>query len=96
MIASSGSIEVVEQKQTEIHNSNNLLANQESEPQKTKLEGDDELPPSPEDVKENIKLKFLVDMPDDFYQFWAFCQSICSKNTLGKLHQLRQRYIILI
>lgn len=89
MIA-SGSTEIVEQKQTGIDDSNNLLANQESEPQKTKLEADDELPPSPEDVKENIKLKFLVDMPDDFYEFWAFCQSICSKNTLSKLHKLRQ------
>nr|SVE83839.1 EOG090X0BAY [Daphnia pulex] len=81
-VIASGSTETVEQKQTGIDDSNNLLANQESEPQKTKLEADDELPPSPEDVKENIKLKFLVDMPDDFYEFWAFCQSICSKNTL--------------
>ena len=47
-----------------------------------KLE-DNELPPSPTDVKENIKQKFLVEMPDDFYQFWEFCQSICQKNTLG-------------
>lgn len=46
---------------------------------------DNELAHSPLDVKENIKQKFLVEMPDDFYQFWSFCQSICQQNTLGKL-----------
>ena len=27
------------------------------------------------DVKENIKQKFLVEMPEDFYHFWEFCKS---------------------
>nr|SVE74375.1 EOG090X0BAY [Daphnia barbata] len=41
-----------------------------------------EFPSSPLDVKENLQRKFLVEMPEDFYQFWAFCQSICQQNTL--------------
>lgn len=28
------------------------------------------------DMKEKVKRKFLVDMPDDFYQLWDFCKSI--------------------
>lgn len=32
-------------------------------------------PPSPEDIKENIKQKFLVEMPEDFYELWEFCKS---------------------
>ena len=28
------------------------------------------------DVREKVKRKFLVDMPEDFYQFWEFCKSI--------------------
>ncbi|XP_069129793.1 histone PARylation factor 1-like [Argopecten irradians] len=36
---------------------------------------DADIPLSPEDVKENIKRKFLVEMPDDFYDFWEFCKS---------------------
>ena len=34
-----------------------------------------ELAKESEDVKENVKRKFLVTMPDDFYQFWEFCKS---------------------
>lgn len=33
-----------------------------------------ELPASPVDLKENLKQKFLVDYPPDFYCFWQFCQ----------------------
>ncbi|XP_059147429.1 histone PARylation factor 1-like isoform X2 [Physella acuta] len=32
-------------------------------------------PASPQDVKDNIKNKFLVEMPEDFYLFWEFCKS---------------------
>lgn len=32
------------------------------------------LPASPLDVRENIKQKFLVEMPEDFYRFWEFCK----------------------
>jgi hypothetical protein len=86
---------IVEKEEIGISDSHNLMLNCENEPQETNVEAVDELPPSPADVKQNIKLKFLVEMPDDFYQFWAFCQSICPKNTLGKLHHLIKRFIIL-
>jgi len=35
---------------------------------------------SPEDVKENIKSKFLMEMPEDFYLFWDFCKNIDATN----------------
>ncbi|CAL4121319.1 unnamed protein product, partial [Meganyctiphanes norvegica] len=38
------------------------------------------LTPSPEDVRESIKQKFLLDMPDDFYDFWEFCSTINKEN----------------
>nr|CAH0102221.1 unnamed protein product [Daphnia galeata] len=83
-LITSGSIEIVEKEKVAgiVDDSNHLMANQENVLQEAEVNADDELPPSPADAKENIKLKFLVEMPDDFYQFWAFCQSICSKNTL--------------
>ena len=28
------------------------------------------------DTREKVKRKFLVDMPEDFYQFWDFCKSL--------------------
>lgn len=28
------------------------------------------------DVREKVRRKFLVDMPEDFYQFWEFCKSL--------------------
>ncbi|XP_042206077.1 histone PARylation factor 1-like [Homarus americanus] len=34
---------------------------------------DIEVPPSPEDVRDNMKQKFLVAMPDDFFDFWDCC-----------------------
>lgn len=30
--------------------------------------------PSPDNVKDNIKQKYLMEMPEDFYQFWEFCK----------------------
>lgn len=35
----------------------------------------DELARESDDMKENVQRKFLVQMPDDFYQFWEFCRS---------------------
>ncbi len=35
-------------------------------------------------VRENIKRKFLVDMPEDFYQLWEFCKSIHSSEPEGR------------
>lgn len=37
---------------------------------------DDILPPSPQNIRESIKQKFLVDMPEDFYQLYKFCESL--------------------
>ncbi|PSN42490.1 hypothetical protein C0J52_09790 [Blattella germanica] len=37
---------------------------------------EEDLPLSPEDEKDSIKQKFLVEMPDDFYSFWSFCKSL--------------------
>ena len=47
----------------------------------------DDLPSSPEDVKESIKQKFLVEMPDDFYSFWSFCKSLSSEEPEGVVKQ---------
>ena len=44
----------------------------------------DNPPESPVDVRENIRSKFLVDMPEDFYLFWDFAKTINSKNPTGK------------
>lgn len=38
------------------------------------------LPPSPEDIRESIKEKFLVEMPEDFYDFWEFCSTLNKEN----------------
>ena len=35
---------------------------------------EDLLPPSPLDIKENIRQKLLVEMPEDFFAFWNFCK----------------------
>ena len=32
------------------------------------------LPPSPTNVKDNIKSKYFLEMPEDFFRFWDFCQ----------------------
>ncbi|GFN76618.1 histone parylation factor 1 [Plakobranchus ocellatus] len=37
-----------------------------------------EAPVYPDDVRQCIKETFLVEMPEDFYQFWDFCQG-CNK-----------------
>lgn len=44
---------------------------------------DDDMPSSPDDVKESIKRKFLVEMPDDFYDFWDFCKNKNGKHPEG-------------
>jgi len=38
----------------------------------------DILPASPTNIRDNIKSKFLVSMPDDFYEFFDFCKSMNS------------------
>lgn len=39
-------------------------------------EEEEDLPPTPENEKEAIKQKFLVEMPEDFYSFWSLCMSL--------------------
>jgi len=58
-----------------------------SESKETKIEEvfDDILPPSPKDNREDIKQKFLVDMPEDFYQFFEFCQSLSPSSPCSAL-----------
>ncbi|XP_022320686.2 histone PARylation factor 1-like [Crassostrea virginica] len=36
--------------------------------------------PSPDDLRENIKQKYLMEMPEDFYQFWEFCKKLKKSN----------------
>ena len=47
----------------------------------------DELARESEDVKENVQRKFLVQMPDDFYQFWEFCRSLNSSSPQSKFRR---------
>ena len=39
---------------------------------------------SPVDIKENIKLKYLVEMPQDFYDFWDFLKLLNATHPEGK------------
>ena len=39
-------------------------------------------------IREKVKRKFLVDMPDDFYQFWDFCKSIKPNHPESEFHSL--------
>ena len=66
---------------------------QKEESVKQPIEDDDEdeeIPASPADVKESIKQKFLVDMPDDFYDFWEFAKSVNAKKPAGKITDFEQ------
>lgn len=49
------------------------------------VESDEESLPSPDDGAENIKRKFLVEMPEDFFEFWEFCCHLDKKKPRGKL-----------
>ncbi|XP_022901660.2 histone PARylation factor 1 [Onthophagus taurus] len=40
------------------------------------------------DKKEFIKSKFLVEMPNDFYQFWDFCKNLNSKDPCLALKEI--------
>ena len=35
-------------------------------------------------VRANIKRKFLIQMPNDFYQFWEFCNIMKPNDPLSK------------
>jgi hypothetical protein len=47
---------------------------------------EEDLPPTPEDEKETIKQKFLVEMPEDFYSFWSFCKTLSPDKPEGIVH----------
>ncbi|BFZ24173.1 hypothetical protein BsWGS_27212 [Bradybaena similaris] len=66
---------------------NEDVTSKESTEQNEENPEHEDSPASPEDVKENIKHKFLVDMPDDFYQFWEFCQSLKPGNPTRALEE---------
>ena len=46
---------------------------------------DDLIEKSPEDVKEDIKLKYLMTMPEDFFVFYDFCKSLNTTDPLKAL-----------
>ena len=43
------------------------------------------------DVRENVKRKFLVEMPEDFYQFWDFCKCLNPSRPEGKISSYPSR-----
>ncbi|XP_077984873.1 histone PARylation factor 1-like [Glandiceps talaboti] len=59
--------------------------NEEEDTEADTNEDDDDLPPTPSDVREEIKMKFKVEMPEDFYEFWEFCKSLNSKTPTDAL-----------
>jgi len=46
---------------------------------------EDLLPDSPTDVKADIKLKYLVTLPEDFFIFFDFCKSLNTSDPLTAL-----------
>lgn len=38
---------------------------------------------SPADVRQNIRSKYEMDMPDDFYQFWNFAKHLSNESPQG-------------
>jgi len=39
----------------------------------------------PQDEREDIKRKFFVEMPQDFYDFWEFAKTVNTKSPSGQL-----------
>ena len=52
----------------------------------TKEEFDDLLGESPKDTKEDIHLKYLINMPEDFFLFFDFCKTLSSASPLTALN----------
>lgn len=48
---------------------------------------EEDLPPTPQNEKDAIKQKFLVEMPEDFYSFWSFCMFLSPDRPEGMLHR---------
>ena len=53
---------------------NGVEKSKEDEEEKSVSDYSDILPPSPSNIRDSIKQKFLVEMPEDFYQFYEFCK----------------------
>ena len=60
--------EVEEENGTEVNSEGEVKEKEEVK------EYSDILPASPENIHENMKEKFLMDLPRDFYQFFEFCK----------------------
>ena len=57
---------------------------------------DDDLPPSPANVRENVRQKYLLDMPEDFYVLWEFCKETNHEHPNSTQIDLKQRKKFLI
>lgn len=63
-------------------------------PTAEKPETRSDLPDSPDDVREFIKQKFLMEMPQDFYDFWDFCRSVKKESPSDALYDLLHLRIV--
>jgi len=43
-------------------------------------------PNDPVDERDDIKRKFLVEMPQDFYDFWDFAKTVNAKTPCGQFY----------
>ena len=68
---------------TESPSKHDVSKDAESDTEVESDEGEDP-PDSPTDVKESIKSKFLVEMPEDFYHFWEFAKSVNASSPTSK------------
>lgn len=53
--------------------------------EKAAADYDDILPLSPADIRDSIKQKFLMDMPEDFYRFYEFCKGLNTSDPCAAL-----------
>ncbi|CAC5425683.1 Putative histone PARylation factor 1-like,Histone PARylation factor 1 [Mytilus coruscus] len=80
-------------EETDSHDTKDVAESVESkeesvESKEESVESDEESLPSPDDVAENIKRKFLVEMPEDFFEFWEFCCHLDKKKPRDALHDV--------
>ena len=80
----SGKEEMQEKKEEKKDEEKDELVSDEEDDASDKDVDDSEMPESPVDIRENIKSKFLVEMPEDFYDFWKLCQKLNAEDPLGK------------
>ncbi|XP_063419341.1 histone PARylation factor 1-like isoform X2 [Mytilus trossulus] len=82
--------ESVESKEGSVESKEGSVESKEGSVESTEecVESDEESLPSPDDVAENIKRKFLVEMPEDFFEFWEFCCHLDKKKPRDALHDV--------